>query len=161
MQSLSNPVKMLRDAEKVIRFEVNHTSFSSMKSRFIVTDNTVKQLLESQVPVNRNFLAKILNLKGAFQISLFDQWQSFKGGGEEFELEIGRQAIIKQLGYNDTQIKHFYQQLYGNRFKYHYYKKKGAIKETVARLKAEQIGKPQKQVATLCNLCLDALQAAV
>ncbi len=161
MNSISNPAKMLHDAEQVIRFEVNHTSFAAMKGRFVVTDNTLKQLLNSKEPVNRNFLAKVLNIKGNNQMGLFDEWQTFEGAGTDFIYLKGVETIIKELGYNDVQVKQFFKQCLGGSFKYHYFKKKKSIKEIMAKMKAQQTGKPQKQVGKLCNMCLDALQVAV
>lgn len=161
MKSLKNPALMMADAEKMIRFEVNHTAFASMRQRFQVADNTLLDLLQSNAPVNHNFLAKVLNVARTKQINLFDEFEQFKGAGIEFIMLKGIETIITDLDCNEVAIKQFFKQVFGEQYKYHFYKKKNSIKELMTKLKAKQHGSTQQQVGTLCNLCLDALLKAV
>jgi hypothetical protein len=152
---------MLMAADKVVRFETNHTAFRSMRQRFGVAENTIHQLLHSTKPVNHDFLCKVLNMTEGAQSQLFEQVKDYQGRGLDFIYLKGIENIILELNCNDVQVKEFFKLLLGDNFKYQYYRRNNNIRQILARLKATETGAEQVQVKGLCGLVLDALKVAV
>lgn len=163
LQGLGNPSQIIRDAEKQIRFEVNHTAFRSIKQRFAVEKNTLKDVIDSKAPVNYNFLKKILNVTDIKQTTLFDEYENFQGQGMDFIMLKGIQSIIQQLDYSDVMVKAFFQQLFPNEnnFKHHWYKKKNSVKEILETMQQQKFGVSGDLVNTICNKILISLRDSV
>jgi len=163
LQSLGNPSRMIYDAEKQIRFEVNHTAFRSIKQRFGIEKNTLKDVLNSKAPVNHNFLKKVLNVTDVKQTTLFDEYENFQGQGMDFIMLKGIQSIIQQLDYSDVMVKAFFQQLFPNQnnFKHHWYKKENSIKKIMESMQQQKFGVSGEVVNTICNKILISLLESV
>jgi hypothetical protein len=161
MKSLNNPAKMVQDAERIIRFETNHTTFRSMKQRFFIPENSLRQVLESKQPVNHDFLVKVLKGRGTMQMELFDEWQSFDGSFDDFVMLKGIESIIDSFKHDDIAVKEFFKEGFGATFKYHFYKKKNSIKQVLAKIKAKNQGYKVSKSNGICNLVLKELLKAV
>jgi hypothetical protein len=168
MRSLNNPSKMYDEAEKQLRFEVNHTAWRSLRNRFITQDHSLKNLLNSTAPVNYNFLKKILSVKDVKQTNLFDEYKSFNNDAIAFIQYKGLQAIIRDLNYNDQTIKQFFRTMFAdeNTFKYHWYnkkknKKKHSIKQIMESMNSERFKIDTSYTDTISNKVLHQLQKAV
>lgn len=156
IRSLNNPTKMFYEAEKMIRFETNHTTFKSIRDRFGIHDNTLQSVLNSQLPVNHNFLKKILNERSG-QMTLFEQYRAMNIDPMGFIYVKGIEGIILELGCNEGALKQFFKQLLGDRFKYFYYKSAIPIKNLVMKVKAEQVKELKNEVTPICQRVLDQL----
>lgn len=163
MRSLSNPTKMYNDAEKQLRFEVNHTHFRSLKNRFEVETNSLKNLLNSSAPVNHNFLKKVLSVKDVKQTNLFNEYLNFKSDVYSFIEFKGLQSIIRELNYQDQVIKEFFKNMYQgkNNFKYHFYKKKNSIKQLIENMNSERLKIDVGSSDSITNKVLQELKKAV
>ena len=164
LKSLNNATNVYELAQKQIRFEVNHTSFKSLRSRFNVETNSLKNLLNSSAPVNHNFLQKIINTKDIKQTNLFDEFLLFKDYKSFIEFK-GLQTIIRELNYNDSTIKNFLQSIIGNNetFKSLWYgkRRKYSIKELVNNLQSENYKTIPMNSDSITNKILAELLKAV
>jgi hypothetical protein len=159
MSSLTNPVKMIRDAENMIRVETNHTTFKSLRDRFGIADNRLQSMLNAPLPVNHNFLKKVLNTRSG-QMTLFEQYQSMKTDPMTFIYMKGIEGIIYELGCSELSVKQFFKQLLGDRFKYFYYKSAVPISKLIKKVKTEQTKDMKSEVSTICQRVLDELLKA-
>lgn len=158
MAILSNPVKMIREAERMIRVETNHTAFRSIRDRFGIAENNLQSLLNAPLPVNHNFLKKVLNTRSG-QMTLFEQFKSMDIGPLDFIYIKGVESIIYELGCNENAVKQFFKQILGKNFKYHYYKKEPmSIMNLVKKIKSEQVKDLKSEVTTICQRLLDELK---
>lgn len=157
MSSLTNPVKMLQDAEKIIRVETNHTTFKSIRDRFGIAQNNLQSLLSAPLPVNYNFLKKVLNTRSG-QMTLFEQFQTMNVDPMSFIYMKGIEGIIYELGCNEAAVKQFFKQLLGDRYKYFYYKSAVPIKTLIHKVKTEQAKELKSEVTTICQRMLNELK---
>lgn len=163
IKSLNNPGRIIQDAECMLRFEVNHTAFRSMKDRFGIADNSLQQVLKSSQPVNHDFLLKVLRGRSSEQLNLFDSLKQFEesgGSGEDFVRMKGIEGIVHELNSDDTVVYDFFKQVYKDNFKYQFYKRKNPIKQILANVKAKSYGQEIVESNHICNLILAALKAA-
>lgn len=164
IKSLSNATKVYELAQKQIRFEVNHTTFRSLKNRFSVETNSLKNLLNSTAPVNHDFLKKIINTKDIKQTKLFDEYLMFKDYKAFIEFK-GLQTIIRELNYSDVAIKNFLQNIIGNNetFKSLWYgkRRKYSIKELVNNMQSENYKTIPIHSDSITNKILAELKKAV
>jgi hypothetical protein len=159
MKSLHNPVKMHHEAKNIIRVEVNHTAFKSIRDRLGIADNNLQSVLKASKPVNHNFLSKVLSA-GKGQTSLFEQYEQMNVTAKQFIFVKGVESIILELGCNDIAVKQFFKQLLGDRFGYFYYKASYPIKDVLLKLKAEQTHELKHEVNTICRKLLTELLKA-
>ena len=157
--------KMIQEAEKQIRFEVNHTAFKSIRGRLKIPDNSFKAALESTAPVNHNFLKKVMQVSDIKQTTLFGEWEELQSqglSGQEFLMIKGVQSIIQELDYCDTAIKNLFQNMFNEEvFKYHWYKRKNNFKNILESQKAKQFGIATQEADLICNRVLENLLKAV
>lgn len=158
MHTIVNPSKMLEAAMSSIRVEANHTSFKSMRQRFGINDNNLQQILSAPMPVNHNFLMKVINHQRG-QLSLFEQYRDMNVSPHEFILRKGVETIIQELGCNELEVKQFFKHLFGEKFKYHWYKNKSRIpiSEIVREVKARKVG-DVRELHGICHRVLEALK---
>ena len=163
LKSLSNPTKVYNDAEKQLRFEVNHTHFKSLRNRFDVETNSLKNLLNSSAPVNHNFLKKVLSTKDIKQTRLFDEYLNFNNDAFAFIEYKGLQSIIKELNYADQTIKEFFKNMFPdeNTFKYHWYRKKNSIKNIMEFMQSQRFKIDASLTDNITNKVLFELKRAV
>jgi len=163
LKSLSNPTKMYNDAEKQLRFEVNHTSFKSLRNRFHAETNSLKNLLNSFAPVNHDFLQKTLSTKDIKQTRLFDEYLMFNNDAFAFIEYKGLQSIIKELNYADQTIKEFFKNMFPdeNTFKYHWYRKKNSIKNIMEFMQSQRFKIDASLTDNITNKVLFELKRAV
>jgi hypothetical protein len=163
LKSLSNPTKMYNDAVNQLRFEVNHTHFKSLRNRFDVETNSLKNLLNSSAPVNHNFLKKVLSTKEIKQTRLFDEYLNFNSDAFAFIEYKGLQSIIKELNYQDQTIKDFFKNMFPdeNTFKYHWYRKKNNIKSIMQFMNSERFKIDASYTDNITNKVLQELKKAV
>lgn len=160
IKTLQHPIRMIEQAEKQIRFEVNHTSFKSIRDRLQIGTNLLSNVLSSKVSVNSNFLKKICK-GGARQTHLFDEYQQFSGSGMDFIYFKGIQSIIEHLEYSDVAVKDFIQQLLGENFKYHWYKKDYCIKSVLEDMQNKKYGVTGETSTIICTRIIEQLHYAV
>lgn len=159
LKSLHSPVKMLHDAEKIIRVETNHTTFRSMKNRFDVDENNLQSVMNSHAKVNRDFLKKILNTR-ADQLSLFEQYNEMNLDAWNFIYMKGIESIVHEFGCNEKAVKDFLKKIFGDRFSYVYYKSATPLKDIVRKIKSSYQNEVQSESVTICNRLLSALAVA-
>jgi NADH dehydrogenase/NADH:ubiquinone oxidoreductase subunit G len=156
--TLSNPSKMLKDAQSIIRIETNHTTFRSIRNRLKVKENTLKQVLESTQPVNYDFLVKVLMGRSGQQMQIFDELKAFDGSFDEFIMLKGIETIIQSFDANDEMVKHFFKCGFQHNFNYHYYKKKNSIKQLLAKAKANKHQTTMESSNAISSKVLSALK---
>jgi hypothetical protein len=160
LKSLSNPIKVLNEAEKTLRFETNHTAFRSIKERFRISQNNLQEVLQSTTPVNHNFLKKVIG--SDYQISLFEEIKNYKGDPTAYRLRKGDITIIRELNNDAGQVKKLIKELYGdNNWKYHYYGGKQPIKKLVMEMQMESTEKSGQVTESICRDIMEALRLAV
>jgi len=160
IKSLQHPVRMIEQATKQIRFEVNHTSFKSIRDRLQIETNSLHHVLTSSASVNSNFLKKICKV-GTQQTHLFDDYQKFNGSGVDYIYYKGIQYIIQQLEYSDVAVRDFMQLLLGDNFKYHYYKKEYSVKKILQDMQHQRYGVSGEVSSVICTKLIDALHYSV
>jgi hypothetical protein len=161
-----NASELIKQSEKQIRFEVNHTTLRSIRNRFSIENNSLKSVLESKAPVNHNFLKKIMNVSDIKQTSLFSEWEDFESkgfSGKDYLIMKGVQSIITDLECNDVLIKNLFQNIFRNEadFKYFYYKRKNSIKSMIEVERAKKFGIETKVSDIIINRVLENLYKAV
>lgn len=165
MKLVRNPSRLIASAEKQLRFEVNHTTFRSIKNRFDVQQNRLQDVLKSSQPVNHDFLKKILNVTDIKQTTLFDEYENFEGAGTDFLMMKGIQSIIESLDYSDVQVRAFFQHIFPNEntFKEYWYGKKAktSIKKILESLQQKKFGVSGETVDSICNRILQQLYLSV
>ena len=165
MKLVRNPSRLIASAEKQLRFEVNHTTFRSIKNRFDVQQNRLQDVLKSSQPVNHDFLKKILNVTDIKQTTLFDKYENFEGAGTDFLMMKGIQSIIESLDYSDVQVRAFFQHIFPNEntFKEYWYGKKAktSIKKILESLQQKKFGVSGETVDSICNRILQQLYLSV
>jgi hypothetical protein len=167
IKSLANPISVFNKADKTIRFETNHTAFRSMRDRFKISQNNLQEVLNSNTPVNHNFLKKALQTNS--QLSLFEEIKQYKGRGMDFIMLKGYEHIIRELNYNPVLVRDFLKEALGKRSSKYYWtqvRSMPTIKEMVSKLKIEQDKEAgsmarDTQPLTICNSVLEALRMAV
>lgn len=166
IESLKNPAAMLRRSEKIIRFEVNHSSFKALRDRFGVGQNKLRDLLESTKPVNRDFLKKILSVKDVKQTALFDEYSQFSGKANDFIFMKGVGMIISELQYSDVAVKAFFRHLFPDEsnFKYYWYNRqggRGSIRAILESMQQKHFGVSASVSDNICNRILSLLAESV
>lgn len=159
MKSLNNPLKVINEAQKTLRFETNHTSFKSIRDRFDISDNTLSQMLNSKSPVNYNFLTKVM--QSDFQMNLFTEINNMDIDPKEYVYRKGLENIIKELGYDETRAKEFFKLLFKENFKYQYYRGKNPIKNIIRQIKSERANPDTQKVNMVCKMIMEKLKIAV
>jgi len=161
MASLKNPTKLITTAGTQIRFETNHTTFNSLRKRFDVHNNSLKELLNSTAPVNHNFLKKIMAVGDVKQTKLFDEFLNYENTND-FLTYKGIETIIKELNYNDVSIKNFFKNIMNeDTFKYWYYKKSNSIKKVLETMQTNKHKIDKYKSNEIANKVLDELKKAV
>lgn len=163
VKSLENSAKLIQEADKQLRFEVNHTQLRAIRGRLDIPDNSLKNVLSSGVPVNHNFLKKVMAVTDIKQTSLFGEWQDFQGDGRDFIFYKGLQSIIQSLECSDVLVKNMFQSLFNNEdlFKYHWYKKKNSIKQVLEAEQVKAYGVESETSDKIVNKVLECLLKAV
>lgn len=156
--TLSNPNKMLKDAEKMIRIETNHTTFRSIKNRLKIKENKMIEALQSKQPVNHDFLSKVLMGKSGQQIDLFDELKTFDGDFQDFIIIKGIENIIHSFDANDVMVKQFFKHGFGSNFKYHWSRKKNSIRELLQKAKAIKHNTTEEKSNSIAFKVLKALR---
>jgi hypothetical protein len=164
--SLVNASELIRESEKQIRFEVNHTTLRSIRNRFNIENNSLKSVLESKAPVNHNFLKKIMNVTDIKQTTLFSEWEEFEqqgGAGFDFLCLKGIQSVIKDLQCSDVLVKNMFQNLFKSEdlFKYHWYKKKNSVRSILQSEQMKKFGIQTETADLIINRVLENLYKAV
>jgi hypothetical protein len=160
IKSLVNPLAMYNQAQKTLRFETNHTTKRSIIDRFKVSQNNLQEILQSTIPVNHNFLKKVMG--SDYQISLFEEIKNYKGNPHSFLQRKGWESIIKELNYDAGQVKRFIKELYGeNNYKYHWHSGRQPIKKLVMELQMEMKDKAGMVTESICKDIMEALRIAV
>ena len=161
-----NSARLIQEAEKQIRFEVNHTTLRSIRNRLKIEDNKLSSVLQSKAPVNHNFLKKVMSITDLKQTTLFGEWETFSeqgGEGRDFVIYKGIQSIIKDLDCSDTLVKNMFQNIFNNEevFKYHWHKKKNSIKQILEYERTKKYGIESKTSDLIINKVLETLLKAV
>lgn len=161
-----NSAKLIQEAEKQIRFEVNHTTLRSIRNRLKIEDNKLSSVLQSKAPVNHNFLKKVMSIADLKQTTLFGEWETFSeqgGEGRDFVIYKGIQSIIKDLDCSDILVKNMFQNIFNNEevFKYHWHKKKNSIKQILEYERTKKYGIESKTSDLIINKVLETLLRAV
>ena len=160
MESLMHPIEMRDRASSTLRFETNHTTKRSIIDRFKVKENNLREVLHSNTPVNHNFLKKVLSTD--YQISLFEELKKFDGDPHTFIYRKGLENIIKELNYDEGQVKRFIKELYGDaNYKYHWYNGRQPIKKLLMEMKLEKPEERGKETESLCKEIMERLRIAV
>lgn len=160
MESLMHPIEMRDKASNTLRFETNHTTKRSIIDRFKVKENNLREVLHSSTPVNHNFLKKVLSTD--YQISLFEELKNFDGDPHTFVYRKGLENIIKELKYDEGQVKRFIRELYGDaNYKYHWYNGRQPIKKLLMEMKLQGTDEAGKQTESLCREIMERLRIAV
>ena len=159
--SLQNPCKLIALSGTQIRFETNHTTFNSLRKRFDVQNNSLKELLNSTAPVNHNFLKKIMAVGDVKQTKLFDEFLNYENTND-FLTYKGIETIIKELNYNDVSIKNFFKNIMSeDTFKYWYYRKSNSIKKVLETMQTNKHKIDKYKSNEIANKVLDELKKAV
>jgi hypothetical protein len=161
MKSLPNANAMYEEASKMIRFESNHTTFKAMRQRFNADQSNLQNMLQSNAPVNHNFLLKVIK-GGNQQGCIFEELQNYDGNIKQFIMIKGIENIIQSLNYEEASIRAFFKRGYenDNTFKAAFYKGKYSIKKIIEELRSKKEF-PQAMPNTIVTKCLDALIKAV
>ena len=111
LSKCKDPAKIINDCKGSLRVEQTHSTLSSIRNRFMVTENTLLNVLHSVQPVNRNFF-NLVERKGkskknnlGFQYDLFGQSNEKKF--IEVVKEIGYRGVIVKCDYDLNKIKSF------------------------------------------------------
>lgn len=166
VKSLNNSARLIQEADKQLRFEVNHTQLKSIRGRLNIPDNNLRSVLESKAPVNHNFLKKVLSVTDIKQTTLFGEWEEFEGqGGKgmDFLVYKGIQSIIQSLECSDVLVKNMFQNIFSNEnlFKHHWYKKKNSIKQILEAEQVKKYGVESEVSDRIINKVLEQLYKAV
>lgn len=162
-KSIPNLLKMFNEADNSLRFETNHTTYRSMRSRLQVETNNLQEVLNSKAKVNHDFLAKVLKVDFK-QLSIWNEAMNYKGNGMDFVIMKGYETIIMSLNYNVKACKMFFRELLGERsFKYNWnqVKTRQTIVETIMKLKEQNQknrGAINKDIITM-NVCESVMKA--
>jgi len=131
IRSLPYPSKVYDQAKQTIRIESNVGQLKSARDRLSIPDNKLISILNSDEPVNHNFLMKIMNHKRDTQLDIFEEYKRLNLSPNKYVYLKGIQTIIAECEYNQTLIKQFFKYIYGDRFSYYFYKASTPIKKLI------------------------------
>lgn len=159
LKSIPNPIKMLKDAEGITRVEVNHTTYSSMRARFKVSQNTLQGIMGSHAKVNHDFLKKAMG-QDTKVLSLFSEYESMDITPVDFIRAKGMESIYHHCERDEIQMREFLKQLFGERFNYYFYKSAMPLKDLIKKIKAKDAGFEQGRLSQIIIRLLSELEAA-
>ena len=116
LDSLNNPMEMLRESEKVLRIESNSVQLRKIRERLNIQHTGILDVLESPVNLNYNLLNKIVN--GAEQLKIFEDFEEYTKF-TDIEKRIGMMGIIEKCNF-DMEIIHAFikSKVEGNIYRY-------------------------------------------
>jgi hypothetical protein len=167
LKSLQSPAKLIQEAEKQIRVEVNHTAFRSIRERFGIPANNLSEILDSTKPVNHDYMMKVIRY-AADQYSIFDDISRYinEGRGDimTYFFEQGIRTCFRELNCDEAVIKQLLRAYMTEpTFNYHWYNAKKPLRKILHEEKLLMSAGNEiaaKEAVTVTRKVLDLLKAA-
>ena len=100
-----NHEKVYSDMANILRCELNNTSFSSMRDRFKVKDNTLTELLTSSARPNLDMFLKITGPDPAPLLELMNEYNPEQHTFEHIVEMEGLKTILQLCGHNPAAVR--------------------------------------------------------
>lgn len=142
LKSCANGNKLLASAKGIIRVEQNNTSFSAIRKRFSIPDNSLVSVLKSSANPNYKLLDSITSMHSIEQLELFEKYKDSQLSiGEIVRME-GMRTIVVKCGYDKNILKSWLQALSPKHWDSWYYDRNGkpGFKTILQRMRFEKGG---------------------